>query len=176
MTTQPDEVAPGPAARALHRLEDALLVVLLLAMIALATTQIVLRNLFDTGLSWSDPLLRMLVLWVGLLGALNASRADQHISVDLVARALAGRARSAVKALTSLFTCVVTALVAYHGGRFVAGEFDAGGDAFAGLPVWLFETVIPFAFGAIALRYGRFFLTHARATLQGAPAKGPAPP
>ncbi len=171
MTAQAEEAAPGPAARALHRIEDGLLVVLLLAMIALAAAQILLRNLFDTGLTWSDPLLRMLVLWVGLLGALNASRADQHISVDLVARVLAGRVRSAVRALTSLFTCAVTALVAYHGGRFVAGEFDVGDVAFARLPVWLFETIIPFAFGAIALRYGLFFLAHARALV-----KGPAPP
>jgi TRAP-type C4-dicarboxylate transport system permease small subunit len=52
----------------LHRAEDALLVVLLSTMIVLAGTQIILRNFLDSGFVWIDPLLRVLVLWLGLLG------------------------------------------------------------------------------------------------------------
>ena len=47
----------------LHRAEDALLVLLLSTMILLAGTQIVLRNMLDTGVVWIDPLLRVMVLW-----------------------------------------------------------------------------------------------------------------
>ena len=47
----------------LHRAEDALLVLLLSVMIGLASTQILLRNLLDSGFVWIDPLLRVLVLW-----------------------------------------------------------------------------------------------------------------
>ena len=43
-------------------LEDAVLVLILSAMIALAAGQIFLRNLFDIGFFWSDELLRLLVL------------------------------------------------------------------------------------------------------------------
>jgi len=39
-----------------HRLEEALLVSLLLAMITLAFAQIVLRNGFDGGIIWADSL------------------------------------------------------------------------------------------------------------------------
>ena len=39
---------------------------ILTAMIVLAATQIVLRNLFDSGIIWGDAALRVAVLWVGL--------------------------------------------------------------------------------------------------------------
>ena len=95
---------------ALHRIEDLTLALLLLGMIALAAAQIALRNLFDTSLSWGDPLLRMSVLWVGLLGALAASRDDRQITVDVLSRLLGGRAKTAARAFTSLFTAAVCAV------------------------------------------------------------------
>ena len=57
----------------IHRVEDALLVILLSLMILLAATQILLRNFFDLGFVWADPLLRALVLWLGLIGATVAT-------------------------------------------------------------------------------------------------------
>jgi TRAP-type C4-dicarboxylate transport system permease small subunit len=139
--------------RALHRVEDAALAVLLGAIVLLAPLQITLRELFETGLAWADPLLRALVLWVGLLGALAASRDGRHISIDAISRVLPARARAAAGVLTSLFTAGISGLVAYHGARFVHSELRFGSVAFSGIPAWWLESVIPFAFGWIALRY-----------------------
>jgi len=141
------------AVAALHRLEDALLALLLGAMILLAPLQILLRGLFDAGFGWSDPLLRVLVLWVGLLGALAASRDGRQIRIDVLARVLAGRARAAAESVTSLFTAGVCGVVAFHAGRFVISEREYGVVAFSGVPAWVLESIIPFAFGAIALRF-----------------------
>ena len=55
--------------------EDSLLVVILTSMIMLAVYQIISRNLFSEGIVWIDPLLRTLVLWVGLAGAVSARAA-----------------------------------------------------------------------------------------------------
>ena len=73
--------------------------------------------------------------------------------VQPLPRGLTGRARSAVRVLTSLFTAAVAGLIAFHGSRFVWSEREYGSEAFAGLPAWIFESIIPFAFGMIALRY-----------------------
>ena len=56
-------------------------------------------------------------------------------------------------AVTSLFTASVAGLLAVHSGRFVAFDREAGVEAVAGLPAWVFELVMPFAFGMIATRY-----------------------
>lgn len=136
-----------------HRVEDAALALLLGVMILLAPLQILLRNAFDTGISWADPLLRVLVLWVGLLGAAAASRGNRQITIDVLSKLISRRARAAVGVVVGLFTAAVSALVAYHAGRFVASERAYESVAFSGIQAWVFEIIIPLAFGIIALRY-----------------------
>lgn len=139
--------------RYLRRFEDAVLAVLLAAMITLAALQIVLRNLFDIGIGWADPTVRLLVLWVGLLGALAASRDDRQINVDVLTRLLPDRAGRAVRIVTHLATAAISGLVAYEAGRFVWSEYESGSVAFAGVPTWVSAAIVPLAFAGIALRY-----------------------
>jgi len=160
------------ALTALHRVEDAILAGLLLAMIVLAPTQIFLRNFFDSAIAWGDPALRALVLWVGLLGALAASRGNRHITIDVLSHVLPKRGQAGVRALTSLFTLGVCGLIAFHGWRFVRDEHEFGSVAFAGLPAWAIESVIPFAFGMMALRFALLSLASLRDLLRGEAAAG----
>jgi len=134
-------------------------------MILLAVLQIALRHGFDAGISWGDPLLRVLVLWLGLLGALAATRERHHINIDVISRLLPARAKAAADAVTSLFAGTVSATVAYHATRFVASELRFGGVAFAGIPAWALEAVVPFAFGLIALRFLLYFASDLAAVL-----------
>ncbi|MFC1664935.1 TRAP transporter small permease [Pseudomonadota bacterium] len=142
----------------LHRLEDALLAMFLFMLIVLACLQIGLRNLADTGLSWADPTLRVMVLWIGLLGALAASRSNNHISIDLLSRFVEGRSLALVQATTSLFTSFVCGLLAVYAFRFLWFEFEAQATAFAGIPAWILESIIPIVFTLISLRYFLLFI------------------
>jgi TRAP-type C4-dicarboxylate transport system permease small subunit len=137
----------------LHRLEDAILVGLLLIMIGMAVTQIFLRNLFEAGIVWSDVMVRILVLWVGLIGAMVASRHDNHIAIDILNRYMPERAKVYANFVIKLFTAWICTIVAYYSLSFVQMEFADGGMAFAQVPTWLCEAIIPFAFSVIALRY-----------------------
>jgi len=137
----------------IYRVEDSILVGLLLLMITLAVLQIFLRNLFETGIVWSDVLVRILVLWVGLVGAMVASRQGNHINIDILDRFLPERAKIVVNFIVELFTAFICAIVAYYSLQFVQMEFADGGMAFARVPVWLCEAIIPFAFVVIAIRY-----------------------
>jgi TRAP-type C4-dicarboxylate transport system permease small subunit len=137
----------------LRLVEDAVLVALLLGMIGIVVTQIALRNLFEFGIVWGEILVRILVLWIGLVGGMVASRQGKHISIDLLARYLPSRAKSIIGSAVSIFTAVVCALAAYYSLRFVHTEFQDGFLAFAWVPVWICEAIIPFGFGVIALRF-----------------------
>ncbi len=137
----------------LYRIEDSILVGLLLLMIGLAVTQIFLRNLFDSGIVWSDILVRILVLWVGLLGAMVASRQGNHINVDILDRYLPERAKPLVSTVVQLFTALICTVAAYFSLLFVQVEYADGGTLFAQVPAWVCESIIPFAFAVIAVRY-----------------------
>lgn len=137
----------------LYRIENGILVVLLLSMLAMAVLQIVLRNLFESGIIWGDILVRILLLWVGLAGAMVASRRGNHINIDILSRYLPERAGSIVKSAVEFFTAAVCSVAAFYTLKFVKIEFEDGGMAFAQVPIWVCEAIIPIAFIVIALRY-----------------------
>jgi len=147
----------------LHRTEEAIIALLLAAMVLLAGTQIFMRNLLDSGIAWGDPLLRIMVLWVGLLGAMLATRQNKHIRIDILSRYLTAAWKRFSAVVSELFSGVICALLAWHSGRFVHYEWMDGTEVFSGFPAWLAELVLPFAFAVISLR----FLLLAWQTLRG---------
>ncbi len=149
-------------------LEDSLLVAILIGMIGLASVQIILRNGFDSGLIWADELLRILVLWVAMAGAMVASRADRHLRIDVLARLMPIRPRLTVGALVDMFTAAVAGLVAWHAWRFVMESREYEDVLLGDLPAWWFQTILPLGFGLIALRYALFSLWRAWAAASGA--------
>jgi TRAP-type C4-dicarboxylate transport system permease small subunit len=144
------------------RLEDAILVSLLTAMLVLASVQILARNFFQVGIIWGDILVRVLVLWVGLVGAMVAARRNQHISIDIVSRLLPQRVKKAANAVVNLFAAVVCGIVAYYSLRLVRLEYLDASVAFGAIPTWTLESIIPISFGVMALRYLVLMLSELR--------------
>jgi TRAP-type C4-dicarboxylate transport system permease small subunit len=155
----------GRVLRVVEAMEDGLLIVLLAGMILLAASQIVVRNVFGGGLLWADPSLRVMVLWVGLIGAMVATRHDKQISVDVVSRFLPARAKAGVRVITDLFTFGVSAFVALSAFRLVMDDRAAGTTLFASVPLWVCEAILPLAFAVIALRYLVYTVQHFRSAL-----------
>lgn len=139
--------------RRLNMIESMLLGMVLIAMVLIATAQIILRNFFDMGLIWADPLLRVMLLWLGMLGAMAASQDNKHIAIDILSKFMPSNILPWTQLITSLFTTVVCAVVAWHSARFVIDEYQYQTQAFSGIPAWCFAIIIPVAFGLIALRY-----------------------
>ncbi|HEX6832018.1 MAG TPA: TRAP transporter small permease [Rudaea sp.] len=139
----------------LGRIEDGLIALLVLVLVCLAGAQILLRNLFDTGLSWADPLLRTLVLWTGLLGALAAVRDDKHIALDVLQRFLSPRAQRIARVLTLGFAAVLCAAMAWYGWGLVRVDMAESAQVGAGslVPAWFPESILPIAFALMAIRF-----------------------
>jgi TRAP-type C4-dicarboxylate transport system permease small subunit len=139
------------------RCEDALLCLLLALMLGLGTLQIVQRNLSGGSFVWTDEFLRILVLWLAMIGAVAASRDDRHIVINLLERFLPQRTAQMLRLVLDLFTIGVCLLLAWHCGRFVWMEHEYGSQLLGGLPAWPFQAVMPVAFAIIAYRYSLFF-------------------
>lgn len=137
--------------RWIGRIETGLVATLVFAMVALAGAQIVLRNVFESGLSWADPLLRAMVLWAAMLGALAAARDDKHIGLDLVTHFVHGRTRRALRVVTLLFAALASAMMAWYGVGLVQLDYGSGA-ATGGIPNWVVEIIVPIGFGLLALR------------------------
>jgi len=134
-------------------LEDGLLVILLSSMILLAAYQVVARNFFDTGILWGDSMVRVLVLWVTFIGATIASRNDEHIRIDLLGRFMGDRSSIWMDRFRSLFTAVIAGIFAWYSLEFVLLDYEDGITAFASVPAWICEAVMPVGAALISFRY-----------------------
>ncbi|MCP4286711.1 MAG: TRAP transporter small permease [Gammaproteobacteria bacterium] len=125
----------------------------------LAIGQILLRNIWHTGISWADPSLRVLVLWIALLGAMAATRNGIHIRINLIPRYLPPALRALSNRVTDLFAASVCAILAWHAARFVRFEYEDGNLLFASVPAWICELILPLGFGVMAIRLLLFSIT-----------------
>jgi len=140
----------------IHKIETGLLIVTFSMILGLGITQIIMRNVFDTGLVWNETLTRILVLWIGLLGAMLASRKANHIRIDLLSRYLSDKHKTSIMIIGNVFTAGICFWLANLSAQFTWLEYQEHTLAFASLPNWLFTLILPFAFTVIGLRY--FFL------------------
>ena len=154
------------AMRALALAENAVLVALLALLVVVTGGLIVLRQL-DIAVTWADPLARLLVLWIGVFGAVAASRDNQHIAIDALSRFLPPRLQLVAGALIGLFASGVCAVLAYEAARFVQFEHEGHTAALGGTPAWVLALVLPLGFALIALRYAIFCGTRVRALVAG---------
>lgn len=131
------------------------LVVVLGAMILLAAAQILMRNfnLWGGGFGWADEALRIMVLWVAMLGAVAASREERHICIDVLSHFSAARTRQWLSAVTDAFTAAVCFALAWLSWQFVADTYDSGERLLGNLPAWALQAILPLAFALLGYRY-----------------------
>jgi TRAP-type C4-dicarboxylate transport system permease small subunit len=137
----------------LNKLEETLLVVLLLLMVLLAFLPILFRNVISLGLVWIDPLLRHLVLWVALLGASVATREGRHIKIDLLAPRLSPPQQAGLAAGLHFLSALVCLALVFPAVEFVRDEYDAGKFLIGWIPLWVSQAVIPVMLGVMGLRF-----------------------
>ena len=139
---------------AIAKVERTLVVIFLSFMIFLAFLQIILRNLFSTGLGWGDSFLRNLVLWIGFIGATLATKEKKHINIDIVSRWLPSLGRNVVMLITHLFSFTVCCLLTYAALKFIRNEVQMANRTLLNIPVWIPEIILPMTFGLMAFRFG----------------------
>ena len=138
----------------LRWVEEALLALLLAGMIGLAAWQVIMRNFFESGIYWGDSAVRVAVLWIAMLGAMVASRDNNHIKIDFITRLVPVHTKPWIERGVALFTCALLFLFAWSSMEFVQYEYEDGTIAFASVPAWLCEAIIPFGSLVMAIRYG----------------------
>jgi len=134
-------------------LTDGLLCFLLLAMIILACLQITLRTFFSGGFLWAEPLLRYLVLWSGMLGAVVATREGKHIAIDVVTYLAPEKIQRWIRLLINLFSLAVACFLTWASVTFVRSEASFATNALLDIPSWVWNMIFPAAFALIAFHF-----------------------
>lgn len=155
-----------------RRAEDAAIVALLAAIVLLAGAQILVRNFGNGGLVWSDQVLRILVLWVAMFGAVAAARDNSHAIIDLVVHRLPALPKRILESAVCAVTALLCGFIAWHSALFVREESAFGAALFGDVPAWPFQLAIPLGFGLIAWRYAVYTVLAARGAMPRRPTEG----
>ncbi len=143
--------------KALSWIENSLVIVLFSSMVILAFLQVVLRNVFSTGFLWADPLLRHMVLWIGLIGASLATEQVKHLNLDIITRFVSSKTQNILRIITNLFAGIITIFIAEAGWTFLQNEIESGEIILSigrfNFPAWWFQIIIPIGFGLMAFRF-----------------------
>ncbi len=134
------------------RFENALISLVLAALVALPLLEAVLRKTLHLGISNSAEIVQHLTLVTGMLGAAIAARENRLLSLSRLGDLLTGRWAKLAAAFSGSTAVAVTVLLAVAGVDFVLAERPSGQMLAYGIPIWVVQVVIPVGFGLIALR------------------------
>ncbi|MCD4653999.1 TRAP transporter small permease, partial [bacterium] len=136
-----------------RQFENFILYFLLTLLILLSFAQVAGRLFFNIGFPDADPVICHLVLWLGMVGAVLATREKEHITIDVVSRFVSGRLLCIIQVITGLFTSAVCGFLTWIAVRFIRDEIQYCTMEIIGLPLWVFQLIIPVSFGLMSIRF-----------------------
>lgn len=146
---------PRPAVQTLGarlaRVEDGVSLVLLGLMTAIPLAEILAR-VFGTHVPGAITYVQVLTLWVGLAGALLATRADQHLALTAGSGQLGGRVAQVVVFVTTVVAAAVTAALAQGALTTVWADRASTSELAGGIPTWIPQLVLPLGYALMAVR------------------------
>ena len=133
---------------------------LMVAMMAVITLDVILRNLGYQSSAHFFTFTEYALLIVPCLGAPWLVREKGHIYIEILLMALSPRVRARFTLLIGLVCIVVCAVVAWYGftvtlNDFLQNEKDVRS---MDMPRWIVVGFIPLGFGMMALEFLRFVL------------------
>jgi TRAP-type C4-dicarboxylate transport system permease small subunit len=148
----------------LVRLEGWLIFGFLALMVTFTFIQVCLRGLYTHAhfrwantlmgyLDWSEPLVRLLVLWLTFLGASLLSGENKHIKIDLFSTLLPPKLLPWREFLLAIVCIIVSATMLFVCAGYVKLEMEFGGTVFLRLPNWIGQLILPLGFAMILFRF-----------------------
>jgi TRAP-type C4-dicarboxylate transport system permease small subunit len=107
------------------------------------------RYVLQSPIIWAEEVLGYTLVWIVYLGAVEVTRDNGHLSMDLITHSLSPRWRRWVELVKDLVFLAVCALIVYQSFGSIA-EFTHHSQV-ANLPVNVLHLVIPISFTAMFL-------------------------
>ena len=119
----------------------------------LAVGQIVMREVFETGFVWADEAVKLMVLWLAMVGSIAAARDNRHIRIDALSQILPDVAVRVVRIVVDLFAAVVCAVIAWQAYRYLQLEIEFEDTVLIDVPSWIAHLIVPLSFALVAYRF-----------------------
>ena len=139
--------------RALTVTENVLAAGTLGAAALIAIVAVILRNVFNVFLFWSEESIIYLIIFSTFLGAVITLRHQEHVNVDVIATFLGRRGKQAMALLALVITLLYLGGVGYFAWLLLFEPFSTSTSTPAlDLPLWVVESSVALGFTLMFLR------------------------
>jgi TRAP-type C4-dicarboxylate transport system permease small subunit len=134
-------VRKNPILKAIAVVENALIGLILVAIVLVILTQVFFRYALSEPLSWSNEVATGLLAYVAFIGFAIGVRDNAHVSLNLFERKLSDRGRRIVKAAELVFLGGVSLCILIGSINYMSEQSDVTTPA--GLPLWTILLALP---------------------------------
>lgn len=128
---------------------------LLLAMVAVVTADILLRNTLGTGFSWANEVTEYALYIITLLTAPWLLRRGQHVRIDMVLTLVPPRMAWTMEALADIVGLAASLVLIWYGTIMTVQSVRLGSLTIKNLvfPEWWLLAPLPICFVLVALEF-----------------------
>jgi TRAP-type C4-dicarboxylate transport system permease small subunit len=139
------------AAEALIRLGGVLATLMILGVLCVVSYAILQRYVLDTPLLWGDQLIGYVLVAIVMLGAADALRRGDHISIDLLAARAGRRGKTAVSILGNLAVAGFAGVIGWSCWHSIQFAYSFGSYSVGYIEVATWIPQVPILIGAVLL-------------------------
>jgi TRAP-type C4-dicarboxylate transport system permease small subunit len=150
--------------KTLIKFEGWLIITFLSIMVIFTFIQVILRGLYTHAhltwansimgqLDWSEPLVRLLVLWLTFLGASLLTEENKHIKIDLLSTLIPPKWLALRELILSLVCILISAIMLKVCIDYLKMEMTFKENMFLYFPSWIGQLILPAGFAVILFRF-----------------------
>ena len=126
----------------------------LAAATLLLFTNVVLRYLFDTGLTWALEAVQYLFAWVVLVGAAHGVKSGIHLGIDVLVEKFSRRTQRVIALLALVICLLFVGTVFYLSLQYIIRIYQWGDLTLdLQIPQWIPYLAIPVGLGLMFLHF-----------------------
>ncbi|MCX7836284.1 MAG: TRAP transporter small permease [bacterium] len=122
-----------------------------MAMLLAAIVQVISRNFLGGGIDWLDFWVRHSVLYLGLLGAVSATRLGNQIKIDAIIKLLPFSVSKWFQLFTTIVTSFICIWLADASLKMIQMEKEAGTVLIGNIKTSMLLWIFPISFVLIAV-------------------------
>jgi tripartite ATP-independent transporter DctM subunit len=134
-----------------HRLENAVSLIALGLMTILPLVEVGMREVFGGGFAGSIPFVQHMTLWISFLGAALAARSGRLLALS-TGSFLSDKWRQVADTMQSFVSVAISSLLCWASIELVSIDRTFGDVAAWGIPIWMFNAIMPVGFALITVR------------------------
>lgn len=140
--------------RWIDRLEEWIVMLMLAAMTGLTFLQVVLRYVFNTGLTWALEMTGLFFAVMIFVGVSYGVRVGAHIGVDALVRLLPPATRRVISIGVVLLCLAYTGIVIFGAYEYVSKMKMVGVELEdLAIPVWVARSILPLGYALMTFRF-----------------------